>query len=79
MAAKGLSGLILRNGIWHINKQYRGKTIRRSTYTSKRKEAEAVLIQLMAEIDRVKDFKERPILGGKQQLNIFLNAKRSQV
>ncbi|PIT50279.1 integrase [Snodgrassella alvi] len=72
MAAKGLSGLILRNGIWHINKQYRGKTIRRSTYTSKRKEAEAVLIQLMAEIDRVKDFKERPVYTWRQAATKYL-------
>ncbi|AWB52376.1 integrase [Pasteurella multocida] len=51
-----LTGLKNRNGIWYIHKQYRGKTIRCSCYTDERKEAEAVLIQKMAEIDKAMDF-----------------------
>ena len=72
MVAKGLSGLTLRNGIWHIHKQYRGRTIRRSTHTSQKKEAEAVLIQIMAEIDRIKDFKRRPEYTWRQAATKYL-------
>ena len=59
MAAKKLSGLTRRGETWHIDKQYRGRTIRQSCFTSDRQEAESVLIQKLAEIDRAVDFKQR--------------------
>lgn len=56
-----ITGLIERNGIWHIDKIYRGQPIRKSTHLSERAEAERVLIQKMAEIDRALDFGARPV------------------
>lgn len=56
-----ITGLIERNGIWHIDKIYRGQSIRKSTHLGERAEAERVLIQKMAEIDRALDFGARPV------------------
>lgn len=60
MSAKKISGITKRGDTWHINKQYRGRSIRRSCHTSDREEAERVLIQIMSEIDRAIDYKIRP-------------------
>ena len=47
MARKGISGLTLRNGIWHINKVVDGERIYESTGSSEREEAERYLIHLL--------------------------------
>ncbi len=59
MAAKKLSGLTKRGDTWHIDKQYRGRAIRKSCFTGDRQIAESILIQMMSEIDRAVDFKQR--------------------
>lgn len=55
-----ITGLVKRGEVWHINKIYRGIPIRVSTHQEDRGEAERVLIQRMAEIDRAVDFGHRP-------------------
>jgi integrase len=55
-----ITGLVKRGDVWHINKIYRGLPIRVSTFQTERDEAERVLIQRMAEIDRAVDFGQRP-------------------
>lgn len=44
MARKTITGLYQRNGIWHIDKVFRGSRLQESTGTSERKEAEQYLI-----------------------------------
>jgi len=53
-------GLVKRGDIWHVNKIYRGISIRKSTHQTDRAEAERVLIQHLAAIDQGKDFGLRP-------------------
>lgn len=54
-----IKGLYKRGKQWYIDKYYRGQRICRSVRTNNRQEAEAVIIQIMAEIDRSLDFKQR--------------------
>lgn len=53
-------GLVRRGDIWHIDKRYRGISIRKSTHQTDRAAAERVLIQHLAAIDQGKDFGLRP-------------------
>ena len=55
-----LSGLRLRNGIWHIEKMVDGKRLYESTKVSQRAEAEKVLIHRMEQIRLAKVFGVRP-------------------
>ncbi|WP_333908319.1 tyrosine-type recombinase/integrase [Pseudomonas aestuarii] len=50
MARKTISGLYQRNGIWHIDKVFRGQRIQESTGSSDRKEAEQYLIHKLEKL-----------------------------
>ena len=52
MARKTISGLYQRNGIWHIDKVFRGQRIQESTGSSDRKEAEQYLIHVVVYFPR---------------------------
>ena len=47
---RSVSGLRLRNGVWHIEKMVDGKRLFESTKISERAEAEKVLIYRLEEI-----------------------------
>lgn len=49
MARKSISGLYERNGIWHIDKVFKGERLLGSTGTGSREEAEKYLIHLLEE------------------------------
>ena len=55
-----LSGLRLRNGIWHIDKMVDGKRLFESTKVSQRAEAEKVLIYRLEQIRQATVFGVRP-------------------
>ncbi|WP_336512840.1 tyrosine-type recombinase/integrase [Stutzerimonas chloritidismutans] len=50
MAKRTISGLYQRNGVWYIDKIYRGQRIRESTGSSDRKEAEQYLIHRLEQL-----------------------------
>lgn len=66
MARKTIAGLYQRNGIWHIDKVFRGHRLQESTGTSEREEAEQYLIhrleklrnQVVYGVRRVRIFRE---------------------
>ena len=60
MARKTITGLYLRNGIWHVDKSYRGQRIQESTGSGDRKEAEQYLIH------RLEKLREQQVYGVRQ-------------
>ena len=60
MGRKRTAGLILRGGIWHIDKQLRGTRIRESTSTSELAEAEAYLAKRAEELRQAAVYGVRP-------------------
>jgi len=60
MARKTITGLYQRNGIWHVDKVYRGQRIQESTGSSDRKEAEQYLIH------RLEKLREQKIYGARR-------------
>ena len=50
MAKRTISGLYQRNGIWYIDKIYRGQRVRESTGSGDRKEAEQYLIHRLEQL-----------------------------
>ncbi|MBD3736647.1 MAG: tyrosine-type recombinase/integrase [Pseudomonas balearica] len=50
MAKRTISGLYQRNGVWYIDKIYRGQRIRESTGSGDRKEAEQYLIHRLEQL-----------------------------
>ena len=59
MGTKRTSGLLLRGGVWHINKQVQGKRLRESTGTASYREAQLILAKRIDEIRRAVVFGER--------------------
>ncbi len=59
MAKKG-SGLILRGGVWHIEKRLNGRRIRESTGSTDRVEAEQYLVRRLEEIRQASVYGVRP-------------------
>ena len=60
MGRKRTAGLILRGGIWHIDKQLRGARIRESTGTRELAEAEAYLAKRSEELRQAAVYGVRP-------------------
>jgi integrase len=60
MGNRRTSGLIKRDGIWHIEKRYRGVRIRESTKTGERRKAEEHLARRIEEIRQSLVFGIRP-------------------
>lgn len=54
------SGLYLRHGIWHINKQILGRRVRRSTHTSDLDEASLILSEVTQTLRKTDLLGERP-------------------
>lgn len=61
MARKTITGLYERNGVWHIDKVFRGHRIQESTGTSERKEAEQYLIH------RLEGLRQQIVYGVRQK------------
>ena len=60
MGRKATPGLTKRGGIWHIDKQIRGRRIRQSTGTNQLAEAERFLAHITEEIRQVEIYGIRP-------------------
>src|SRR5215467_14327521 len=60
MGRKKVSGLILRAGVWHIDKHLFGRRICQSTGTARLEEAERHLARVMEEIRQAQVFGVRP-------------------
>jgi hypothetical protein len=60
MGRKRVSGLILRAGIWHIDKHLFGRRICQSTGTARLEEAERQLARVMEEIRQAQVYGVRP-------------------
>ncbi len=60
MGNRRTSGLIKRDGIWHIEKRYRGVRIRESTKTGERRKAEEHLARRIEEVRHALVFGIRP-------------------
>ncbi len=60
MGRKKTPGLIKREGIWHIDKQVRGRRIRKSCGTGSLREAETYLVHRLEEIRQAEIFGVRP-------------------
>ena len=85
MAQRTITGLYLRNGIWHIDKTFGGERIYESTGTGNRAQAERLLIHRLEQlrnakvygISRVRSWREaatRFLLEHKDQPSIELSA-----
>lgn len=61
MARKTIAGLYERNGVWHIDKVFRGHRLQESTGTSKREEAEQYLIH------RLEALRQQIVYGVRQK------------
>ena len=57
MARKQITGLYQRNGIWHIDKIFRGQRLYESTGSDDRKEAEQYLIHRLEQLRQQQDRK----------------------
>jgi integrase len=69
---RSLSGLRLRNGIWHIDKMVDGKRLFESTKVSNRAEAEKVLIYRLEQIRGATVFGTRPTRTFKEATTRYL-------
>jgi integrase len=69
---RSLSGLRLRNGIWHIDKMVNGKRLFESTKVSHRAEAEKVLIYRLEQIRGATVFGARPVRTFKEAATRYL-------
>jgi hypothetical protein len=76
--AKRRSGLYLRDGVWHIDKQARGRRICASTGTGDFKEAEAELDRRISEIRREVLKGERPRRTFEQAAALFIKTEANQ-
>ena len=77
MARKTISGLYKRNGIWHIDKVFRGQRIQESTGSSDRKEAEQYLIHKLEKLREQKIYGVRTIRTWREGWVSFALAKNS--
>jgi integrase len=69
---RSVSGLRLRNGIWHIEKMVDGKRLFESTHVSQREEAEKVLIFRLEQIRHATVFGTRPVRTFKEAATRYL-------
>ena len=60
MGRKRIPGLILRDGVWHIDKRILGRRICRSTGTARLEEAERQLARMMEEVRQAQVYGIRP-------------------
>ena len=60
MGRKRVSGLLLREGVWHIDKRIRGRRICQSTGTARLEEAERCLARVMEERRQAEIYGVRP-------------------
>jgi hypothetical protein len=72
---RSLSGLRLRNGIWHIEKMVDGKRLFENTRISERAEAEKVLIHRLEQIRAAKIFGVRPSRTFQEAATRYLTEK----
>jgi len=73
MGRKRTTGLILRGGIWHIDKKYRGRRLRESTGESSYSKAEEHLTRRLEQLRRARVFGERPERNFRQAATRYLN------
>ena len=72
MGQKRTPGLIQRGGVWHIEKQVRGRRIRESCGTGNLREAEAYLTHRLEELRQAEVFGVRPNRSFKQAATKFV-------
>jgi len=78
MARKTITGLYLRNGIWHVDKVYRGQRIRESTGTGHQKEAEQYLIHRLEKLRQQQVYGLRRIRTWREAATRYLVEFRDQ-
>lgn len=78
MARKTISGLYQRNGIWHIDKIFRGQRIQESTGSSDRKEAEQYLIHKLEKLREQRIYGVRRIRTWREAATRFLVEYKDQ-
>ncbi len=78
MARKTISGLYQRNGIWHIDKVFRGQRIQESTGSSDRKEAEQYLIHKLEKLREQKIYGVRKIRSWREAATRYLLEHKDQ-
>jgi len=78
MARKTISGLYQRNGIWHIDKVFRGQRIQESTGSSDRKEAEQYLIHKLERLREQKIYGVRTIRTWREAATRYLIEYKDQ-
>lgn len=78
MAQKTISGLYQRNGIWHIDKVFRGQRIQESTGSSDRKEAEQYLIHKLEKLREQKIYGVRRIRTWREAATRYLVEYKDQ-
>ena len=78
MARKTISGLYQRNGIWHIDKVFRGQRIQESTGSSDRKEVEQYLIHKLEKLREQKIYGVRTIRTGREAATRYLIEYKDQ-
>ena len=78
MARKTISGLYQRNGIWHIDKVFRGQRIQESTGSSDRKEAEQYLIHKLEKLREQKIYGIRRIRTWREAATRYLVEYKDQ-
>lgn len=72
MSKRRTPGLVLRNGVWHIDKVWRGVRICGSTGCSSLTDAEAVLARRIEEVRQAKVFGVRPAHSWREAATRFL-------
>lgn len=78
MARKTISGLYQRNGIWHIDKVFRGQRTQESTGSSDRKEAEQYLIHKLEKLREQKIYGVRTIRTWREAATRYLVEYKDQ-
>ena len=78
MARKTISGLYQRNGIWHIDKIFRGQRIQKSTGSSDRKEAEQYLIHKLEKLREQRIYGVRRIRTWREAATRYLVEYKDQ-
>ena len=72
MGRKRMSGLNLRDGVWHVDKQVDGKRIRESTGASRLEDAEKYLIYRLESLRQAKVYGIRPKRAFREAATKFL-------
>ena len=78
MARKTITGLYQKNGLWYVDKVFRGQRIQESTGTSERQEAEQYLIHRLEQLRQEKIYGVRRVRTWENAATRFLVEYKDQ-